>query len=170
MFDIRKASKNDAAALTEISRSTFLETFSKDNSKEDMDSYVSATFGMEKQLAEIQDSNRFVYIAWNENVAAGFFQLVNSVPDSSVSGPKPIEILRLYVDSRWHGKGLGPLLINKCFDVARKNGFQTAWLGVWEKNLRAKAFYSKFGFEVMGSHIFKLGSDEQIDLIMAKSL
>ena len=46
----------------------------------------------------------------------------------------------------------------------------TLWLGVWERNVRAQAFYRKQGFTVVGSQIFRLGSDPQRDLVMAKGV
>jgi ribosomal protein S18 acetylase RimI-like enzyme len=54
--------------------------------------------------------------------------------------------------------------------LAAAKGFQTIWLGVWERNLRAQTFYKKYGFAVVGQHIFKLGNDEQIDLIMTRKI
>ena len=40
------------------------------------------------------------------------------------------------------------------------------WLGVWERNARAIAFYAKWGFIDIGDHVFMLGSDRQTDRIM----
>lgn len=166
MTEIKRATESDARTLTDLGRTTFIETFAKDNSQEDMDMYVAATFGEDKQLAEIRDPNRYVEIAWIENEPAGFLHLLKGKPDPSVTGEKPLEILRLYVDSRWHGKGAGVALMNRCLEIAREEGFETLWLGVWERNFRAQAFYKKFGFEVVGRHVFTLGTDDQLDLIM----
>lgn len=170
MTKIERASEADAQTLTDLGRATFIETFAKDNSQADMDIYLAATFSAEKQLAEIRDPNRFIEIAWIENEPAGFLHLLKGKPDPAVAGEKPLEVLRLYVDSRWHGKGAGVALINRCLEIARDNGFKTLWLGVWEKNFRAQAFYKKFGFEVVGQHVFTLGTDDQLDLIMARTL
>lgn len=170
MIEIRRALPVDAKALTDLGRKTFVETFAKDNRPEDMDMYVSATFSEGKQLAEIQDADRLIEIAWSGNQAAGFFHLLNGKTDFSVGGAKPLEILRLYVDSPWHGKGLGALLMNRCIELTNEKGFETLWLGVWEKNFRAQAFYKKYGFEVVGSHSFRLGNDDQTDLIMVRKV
>ena len=37
------------------------------------------------------------------------------------------------------------------------------WLGVWERNERAKAFYARQGFRQVGRQIFVVGSDPQTD-------
>lgn len=170
MIEIKRASVSDVQILTEIGRKTFVEKFSKDNRKEDMDLYVSETFNFERQLSEIKDPNRFIEIAWIENQPAGFLHLLNGQPEPSVKGAKPIEILRLYADSQWHGKGVGTALMERSIKIAREQGFETIWLGVWEKNARAQAFYKKYGFEAGGQHMFRLGTDEQIDIIMTRKI
>ncbi|MBY0371493.1 GNAT family N-acetyltransferase, partial [bacterium] len=123
-----------------------------------------------KQLLEIRDPNRWIEIAWLEKRAVGFLHLIRSAPDPSVTGPEPVELLRLYVESRCHGNGVGPALMNRSIEIAQRQGFKTFWLGVWERNLRAQAFYEKFGFKRVGSHNFKVGSDDQMDLIMTRSI
>jgi ribosomal protein S18 acetylase RimI-like enzyme len=170
MFEIRSARESDALALAEISERTFVDTFAKDNRAEDIAEYVSKTFGYEKQLAEIRDPKRVISIAWEKSRPAGFFHLYVGTPDPVVQGPHPIELLRLYVSAEWHGKGLGPTLMNECISEAKAAGFKTLWLGVWEKNFRAQAFYQKFGFSNCGTHIFHLGKDAQTDFILSRSL
>jgi GNAT superfamily N-acetyltransferase len=170
MIAIRRATTSNAEILSELGKKTFIETFSKDNRPEDIEQYVAETFSAEKQAREIEDPTRWIAIAWSTDVAVGFFHLAKSQPDPSITGTNPIELLRLYVDSRWHGKGVAAALMDECIEIARKEGFQTLWLGVWEKNFRAQAFYKKFNFATVGSHIFKLGRDHQNDLIMARSI
>jgi len=167
---IRPAVISDAQTLTDLGRTTFAETFSKDNRKEDMDLYLSENFNYEKQLGEIKDPNRFIEIAWINDQPAGFLHLLKGEPDPAVLGPKPLELSRIYADARWHGKGVGTALMDRCLQIAGEEGHQTLWLGVWEKNPRAIAFYKKYGFEAVGQHNFRLGTDDQVDIIMARRL
>ncbi len=51
-------------------------------------------------------------------------------------------------------------------DAARA-GCDRLWLGVWEHNPKAMAFYKKFGFEVVGTQAFMLGNERQRDLVMS---
>ena len=62
-----------------------------------------------------------------------------------------MEIARFYADAPWVGRGVGKTLMESCLDVAREKGCDVVWLDVWEKNLRAIAFYAKWGFEAVGS-------------------
>ena len=86
----------------------------------------------------------------------------------SVTGTKPVELVRLYIEEEIIGKGYGSVLMNSCLEEAKKNGHRTIWLGVWEKNLRAIRFYEKWGFTKVGTKEFVLGSDMQHDHIMVR--
>jgi diamine N-acetyltransferase len=170
VVEIRMATEADAQLLAELGSSTFEETFSKDNRREDMELYTTKTFSAEKQLKEIIDPNRRIAIAWIGNNAAGFVHLLKGDSDLSVKGANPIEILRLYVSVRWHGQGVGAALMDRSIQIARDEGFQTLWLGVWERNFKAQSFYRKYGFVTVGQHVFRLGTDDQIDLIMSRAI
>lgn len=170
MIELRKAKTTDAKVLAELGKKTFLETFSKDNRPEDMALYAQQTFSVEKQASEIMDVKRHVALAWAGDTAVGFCQLLDGTADPCIVGARPIELLRLYVDSDWHGKGVAQALMNECIQHAQQIGFLTLWLGVWERNFKAHAFYRKYSFEVVGSHIFTLGTDDQTDLVMSRSL
>lgn len=71
---------------------------------------------------------------------------------------------------KFHKQGLGKFLINKAIEIAREQNKDKIWLGVWEKNENAIAFYEKMGFVHTGAHSFYMGDEEQIDLIMTKIL
>jgi ribosomal protein S18 acetylase RimI-like enzyme len=55
-------------------------------------------------------------------------------------------------------------------DYASEKGFDTIWLGVWEHNHNSIAFYEQWGFETFGKHVFRLGNDDQNDLLMKKKI
>ena len=91
------------------------------------------------------------------------------IPDC-VTGPEPIELWRFYVDRPWHGRGIAQALMERVKAAARERGAKTLWLGVWERNDRARAFYAKCGFADAGEHIFLFGTDPQTDRVMVTSL
>jgi ribosomal protein S18 acetylase RimI-like enzyme len=98
----------------------------------------------------------------------GYTQLRRGAPPAIDSGQRPIEIVRIYADKAWLGQGVGAALMSACLTLARQKSCDTVWLDVWEKNPRAIAFYQKWGFAVVGSQPFQLGSDMQQDLIMLR--
>jgi ribosomal protein S18 acetylase RimI-like enzyme len=73
----------------------------------------------------------------------------------------------LYVSQRWHGLGIAHEIMREVLATARLAASDRIWLGVWQRNERALAFYRKFGFEVVGDHTFQFGNDPQRDLVMA---
>ena len=85
-------------------------------------------------------------------------------------GGKAIELERLYAVQHYIGRQVGKKLMEECVDRAVKMGYQTIWLGVWEKNIRAIKFYEKNGFRKFGEHVFMLGNDAQNDWLMKKTL
>ena len=68
------------------------------------------------------------------------------------------------------GSGAGAALMRELLRAARGAGHDTIWLGVWEQNYRAIAFYRKWGFETVGEHIFQVGDDPQNDILMSLRL
>jgi GNAT superfamily N-acetyltransferase len=167
---IRHAEVTDASLLAELGARTFSDTFAADNDSEDMAAYMAEAFSPAKQTEEILDALSFWLIAEIDNEAVGYAQLKASVAPECVTGAMPVELVRFYVVQRWHGSGVGARLMGACLDEARLAGYQTLWLGVWEHNGRAQAFYRKWSFEEVGAHIFQLGSDAQTDVLMARSI
>jgi len=83
---------------------------------------------------------------------------------------KSLEIERFYVPKEFHGKSVGQILYDKAIQVAKQKNAECVWLGVWEENSRAISFYKKNGFVAFDKHIFKLGNDEQTDIMMKLKL
>ncbi|HEU4391665.1 MAG TPA: GNAT family N-acetyltransferase [Blastocatellia bacterium] len=167
---IRLATSDDAALLAELGARTFRDTFASDNKPEDMNAYLAESFGVEIQSVELASSNTTFLIVEVDRIPAGYAHLQAVSSPSCVTGPNPIELARIYVSREWLGRGVGEALMRACIDQSRKAGYETIWLGVWEKNPRAQSFYRKWGFKVVGTHGFQLGSDLQNDFIMERPL
>ena len=118
----------------------------------------------------MEDPGSIFLIADVDGRAAGYARLHDGEADKSVEGDNPIELVRLYVSRDWLGRGIGEQLMRACLDEARGAGHETIWLGVWERNALAQAFYKKWNFRTVGEHMFKLGSDLQRDLVMERAL
>ena len=165
---IRRANADDAGLLTELGARTFSETFAADNTPEDMAAYIAASFNHAQQTAELADSASTFLIAEFFGRAAGYAQLHAGRTADGVEGANPVELVRLYVSSEWLGRGIGKALMQACIDEAQHAGHGTIWLGVWERNARAQAFYRKWNFRAIGEHVFQLGSDPQRDIVMQR--
>jgi len=167
---IRRATSADAALLAGMGARTFYETFVDSCRPEDMRAHLAATFGVAQQAAELADARSVFFIAEAGGAAAGYAKLHRGATPACIEGDTPVELARLYTEREWHGRGVGEKLMRELLEEARRSGCQTMWLGVWEHNGRALAFYRKWGFKVVGAHIFQVGDDAQNDLLMACKL
>lgn len=171
---IRMASEHDLGVLREIAESTFCATFSADNRPVDMDAYLAEAFSEAQVRRELQDPASTFFLAWRDpdqppgQPPIGYAKLRAGEAHPSVEGPAPIEIERIYVTADAIGLGVGSALMKTLLSSADAADHETIWLGVWERNQHAIAFYRRWGFEVVGAHTFRLGSDPQNDLIMAR--
>lgn len=175
MTSIRNASSADTARLSRLAAATFRDTFEAENTSEDMERYLAEAFTPERQAAEISDPDSTILVAEHhvssDNVEfVGYAHLVSGSTPEAVEGPVPLELKRLYVARAWHGRGVAQALMNAVLDAARARGAKTLWLGVWERNPRAAAFYEKYGFTRVGEHSFVLGSDVQTDWVLARPI
>ena len=160
----------DARPLADLAASTFLETFATENRPEDMALHVGRAYGVPQQEAELADPGMTTLLAEVDGQLAGYAQLrANAAPDC-VMGVTPLELWRFYVAAPWHGRGVAHALMKSVEMEARAPEARTLWLGVWERNERAKSFYRKCGFADVGSQVFVLGTDVQTDRIMVRSL
>jgi ribosomal protein S18 acetylase RimI-like enzyme len=170
-FEIRKATLADAAALTEFGARTFFETFAAENSAADMSKHLASAWHPDLQRGEIADASLDTLLAWDSSGAlAGFAQVRDKHAPPGVPTRAAIELKRFYVDKPWQGRGLARALMHAVEEHARARGGRELWLGVWERNERAQAFYRKCGFEKVGTQIFVVGSDPQTDHVMLREL
>ena len=167
---IRRATVADASLLSELGARTFSEAFAADNKPEDMAAYLAVSFTPARQTEELADPLSVFLIAEIDQVAVGYAQLHAGPAPESVTGAKPVEIVRIYASQEWLGRGVGDALMRACISEARRAGYQTLWLGVWERNARARAFYRKWEFLDVGEHIFQLGADSQNDVLMERAI
>jgi diamine N-acetyltransferase len=167
---IRKANRSDAALLSRFAESTFRESFAAANTPQNMDLHCRDSYCEELQAGEITSPNMVTLLAEHGQELVGFAQMHWSEAPSFIHGTSPGEIQRLYVASNWHGKGVAQALMAACLDEMNARRTDIVWLGVWERNPRAIAFYKKFGFIECGEHVFHVGHDPQRDIVMTRSM
>lgn len=167
---ITKATINDIDQLQKIGRQTFLETFSAGNTDENMQKYLDEDFSKTKLTTELDDQNAEFYFATLDNNVIGYLKINFGLSQTELQDDKALEIERIYVLKDYHGKAVGQLLYDKAIQIARQKNADYIWLGVWEENPRAINFYKKNGFVEFDKHIFKLGNDEQTDIMMKLKL
>lgn len=169
-IDIKKVTVKDNYQLQKISRQTFYEALSAGNTEENMKKYLEEDFSFDKLTAELNNSNSEFYFATLKNIVIGYLKLNFGQSQTDIKDEKATEIERIYVLKEFYGKSVGQLLMDKAINVGKQKNLDYVWLGVWEENPRAISFYKKNGFVGFGKHFFKLGNDEQTDIMMKLNL
>jgi ribosomal protein S18 acetylase RimI-like enzyme len=170
MITVRNATLKDAGLIADMSRQTFYDSFAEENTKEDMDKFMSEQFTKEALMKEVGAERNIFLLAYEGDEPVGYVRMrENNIPPE-LGADQAIEVARIYAVQTVIGKGVGSVLMQKCIDIAREKNHHTIWLGVWEHNQRAIDFYIRWGFEKFATHDFILGNDVQKDWLMKKVL
>ena len=161
----RNARAEDAAALAAFSRDTFVETFGHLYPPEDLAAFLAAKYGTEIQGQEIADETLLYRLAFESDALVGYCKTGPMSLPVDPGAAKALELHRLYVATRVKGAGVARTLMDEALAWARAQGAEAMYLGVWENNRRAQAFYRRYGFEHVGEHGFMVGRVRDHDFI-----
>ena len=171
-MSIKKISNSteDIKALQAIAKQTFTETFGSQNTAEDLAKFLNEEYDFDKLKAEVENPESFYYFYYFEDELAGYLKLNVGAAQTESDYPEALEIQRIYVLQKYQGKRIGLAMMQQALVIAEELKKPQVWLGVWENNFKAQAFYQKSGFKKVGSHDFILGDDRQTDHILLKTL
>ncbi len=169
-LEIRKLSLSDIDELQSIGRQTFIETFAEENAESNMKMYLDESFCIDKLKSELITPDSEFYFASIDNKTIGYLKLNFGEAQTELKDHNALEIERIYVLNDYQGRRVGQILFDTALQMAARIKADYLWLGVWEKNLKAINFYRKNGFVEFDRHIFKLGTDEQTDIMMRLKL
>lgn len=170
MIDIRPIHLAELTTLRKIAIETYDHTFASSTSAENNQIFLNEAYSLEQLTKELHEVGSRYYLAWHNGHATGYLRLRLCKEVELELGTNTIELQRLYIHPDHQGKKIGSLLMKTALDYALANRFDWIWLGVWEYNFRAQAFYKKYGFEKFSQHVFQVGDDPQIDWLLRKKL
>ncbi|MEZ4884939.1 MAG: GNAT family N-acetyltransferase [Chitinophagales bacterium] len=160
----------DVGELTKISRSTFFNTFSEQNTPANMQEYLDLAFNEKRLASELNNQNSTYYFAKVGRETVGYAKINWGMAQTDLKENDGMELERIYVLKKYQGKKVGKKLLTHIIEIAENKGMTYLWLGVWEKNEKAIQFYKHFGFTICGSHPFQVGNELQVDYIMKRTL
>ncbi|UCC98925.1 MAG: GNAT family N-acetyltransferase [Phycisphaerales bacterium] len=169
-IDIRRAMAADAPVLAYMGRLTFTQSYASVIAAEELASYTSRTFGLERIRTELATAEITYLLALVEGTPCGYSKLEPTTPPVAVNGPNPVELARLYVLPEWIGQGIGTTLIRETLGAALERGCCSCWLRVWTENQRAIKFYRQCGFHEVGSEPYYVGRCSETVLLMIRNL
>ena len=170
MIEISLTKPSEINALQKISKETFVEAFSNQNSEVNMRKYLEENLSIQQLTNELLNSESSFYFARINDKIIGYLKVNFGKAQTDFKEDDSIEIERVYVLSEFHGKDVGKKLLDKAIEISREKNAKSVWLGVWEKNYKAIRFYQKNGFVEFGKHPFILGDDIQTDILMKLKL
>jgi len=166
----KQCTQADLFDLRALSRRTFRETFAADNTPAALQAHLDRAYALEKLRAELSNPYSQFWFLYEKGSLAGYLKLNEAPAQTELHDPVSLEIERIYVARAFQGHGLGGMLMARAIETAQARGKRYIWLGVWEKNKKARSFYQKHGFRKIGSHPFSVGDEVQTDDIMRKDL
>lgn len=170
-INIRPVNLDEIAVLRDLSIVTFRETFGHDNTEDQLQEYFDTTLTEAILTEEVRDPESRYYFITVDGQKAGFLKTNTGQAQTEQELDKAFEIQRIYILQSFQGLGLGKKLFEFALQEAKNQGCDWAWLGVWEKNFKAQAFYQKYGFEKFSEHAFPVGGGKvDIDWLLRKKL
>ena len=119
----------------------------------------------------LRDEDTQVVLAEHGVTGAPVGYTVLTTPDLPIPAlPGDWELKRIYTLSLTHGSGLGAALIARAITDGAARGRKRMLLGVHPENRRARRFYERAGFEVIGERSFAVGASVILDPIYARDL
>jgi len=149
---------------------TYRDTFTESNSEALMQQYFDDALTPEKLLKEFNTVGSDFYFIYLGEQVAGYLKVNIDDAQTEDMDKNSLEVERFYICKNYLRNGLGKSLMNFACDLARELGKSSVWLGVWENNFSALAFYKAQGFYKIGEHPFDMGGDIQTDLLFKKDL
>jgi len=169
---IRRATPGDCDILAALGERTFRETFVEDFAipypAKDLAEFVAQSYAPKAFAAKLADPDQALWIASAGDTAVGYANTGPCrLPHPEVE-PHHGELYRLYVSRDQHGRGLGRLLMDAALAWLDRDGPGPLWIGVWSGNLKAQAFYARYGFEKVGEYEFPVGATRDHEFILRR--
>ncbi len=176
---LRPVQAHELTTLLQLAKTTFIHTYEHLNNPDDFKAYLEDNFILQRLQNEFYTEGVAFYFLETTEIV-GYIKLI--FKKSPLESDEPIlyesdinfvekmgvEIERIYVLEAFKGIGAGRFMIEKTVEIAQTLGLDYIWLGVWAENEKAIRFYEKMGFTIFGEHIFRIGSDNQLDRLMLK--
>ncbi|KAI9635557.1 acyl-CoA N-acyltransferase [Dioszegia hungarica] len=174
-YTFRQPQSSDAPALSHLYGSVWAHFFAYSVSPSDLEDYLSGPLSPSSIERDIADPTARFLLATTQtpdgkDTIIGAVQLATGMSEPCLAESSTIHLRRLYIDMAHHGSGLAGDLMARTEEMARKEGYRSLWLGVWEDNKRGRRFYEKMGFVERGQKYFMVGESRRRDLVLEKTI
>jgi ribosomal protein S18 acetylase RimI-like enzyme len=167
-YVLARPGPDDAARLADLAATAFRETYLAANDPDVIEEHVATAHSTEAFALALADERCELHWLLRHGDPVGYLKLNLAGAQTEPGLDDGLEVEQVYLLDAHQGHGLGRTLVEVALDAARRHGLTNVWLGVWEANGKAIGFYRSQGFEVFGAHTFRLGDEEQRDLLMRR--
>ena len=156
MTTIRKATINDASLIATIGKRSFLESHGHSAPAQDIDAYVSRKYTPSAIEQELADTRNIYHIVLHNGQLAGYSKIILNMPSQYINAANIACLDRIYLLKDFYDLKLGAQLLQYNIALAKQAEQIGMWLYTWTENTRAVRFYTKAGFEIVGSADFSI--------------
>ena len=175
VISVRAAGPQDATDLAAVAAQTFPLACPPTADPGDVHAAIAANLSASRFADYLADPDRVVLAATDGSRIVGYSMLIRGIGDdadvaAAVPAGPAVELSMMYVLPSHHRTGAAAALMGSGIDWAAQGAAVVVWLGVNRNNERAQQFYRKHGFRVTGTRTFRLGSSEESDFVMVRTL
>lgn len=171
MISYRAPRTDEAAALAELGRASFVDAFGHLYKPEDLNSFLGEVYSLEAVTDDLGNPERIFLIAEDDGQMVGYCKLgLNNKLDYDTGGVPTMELKQLYLRGAQTGSGIGSALMAWALEEGRTRGFEQIILSVYSENYGGQRFYKRHGFEKWGDTIFMVGEQRDEEFIFGRKL
>ena len=184
---LRRATPEDAEALSVLASTCYIQTFGQLYSSEDLDRFIHEAYSPEVLRAELADPKRATWLLFeelsldtdsapsparideaSEGTLIGYVTVCPAhLPHPDVK-PTDGEVQRLYLLREYQGGGRGSRMLEHALNWLEAGGPRTLWIGVWSENYGAQKLYGRYGFTKVGEYSFMVGNHADREFILRR--
>lgn len=171
MITYRAPRADEAAALADLGRNSFVETFGHLYRPEDLNAFLEDSYAADGVRAQVE-SPRFIFrVAEEGGQLVGYCKLGLDVSLDYDPGDKTVvELKQLYLMATHQGVGVAQALMDWAIAKAQARAAEEIILSVWAENARAQRFYQKYGFEWIADTYFMVGSHRDDEFLYRRTM
>lgn len=184
---LRPATEDDAAALAALAAETFPLACPPALDEQAISEFIGTHLAEDSMRRYLADPGRIVLLAADVETGTllGYTMVVlgspaptdaarDAVRDGSdaadSAADSAAELSKCYLRAEVQGSGLAAGLVVRSVTAAAERGATSLWLGTNVANRRARKFYRRQGFAVVGRRRFEVGGQPQDDVVMAREM
>jgi GNAT superfamily N-acetyltransferase len=169
-ISLRPAVADDALCLGVLATQVFLDTYATGGIRPTLAREVQAAFSTEACRAFIAAPGSLVRVAEVDGHLIGFSQLALAARHELAPEGAQAELVRLYVQEPFTGRGVSSRLLREAEGAAAVAGSTVLWLTPWAENARALGFYARHGYVDHGLAWYRFEDEAYENRLLAKRL